>query len=121
MVISLGTVTGWGHERKHGVVQAVLKQVNVPILDNDFCTELWRKNGHYETLTDRMVCGGILNGGRDTCQADSGGPMVSRLKNGRFALVGVTSWGHGCGLKAQPGVYARVTNLKEWILEKTGY
>ena len=116
-----GTVTGWGHERKHGRVQMILKQVNAPILPNEKCIEWFRSNNKYDDITDRMVCAGISNGGRDTCQADSGGPLVSRLDNGRFALAGVTSWGHGCGDKNQPGVYARVTELKDWIVEKTGY
>ena len=116
------TMTGWGLDRRGGRVQEVLKEVNAPILSNEKCTEWFRSNGNYEDITDRMVCAGISNGGRDTCQADSGGPLVSRLDtNGRFALVGVTSWGHGCGDKNQPGVYARVTNLKDWIVEKTGY
>ena len=33
----------------------------------------------------------------------------------RNTLVGVTSFGSGCGDPDYPGVYARVTEVKQWI------
>jgi trypsin len=54
----------------------------------------------------------------DTCQGDSGGPIVTPLtpdgdptqpaNPDAWALVGVTSWGIGCGSPSYPGVYARL-------------
>jgi trypsin len=54
----------------------------------------------------------------DTCQGDSGGPITASLTSDTeptqpanpdaWALVGVTSWGTGCGNPAFPGVYARL-------------
>ena len=54
-----------------------------------------------------MICGGEQN--LDTCQGDSGGPLVANI-DGKFTLVGVTSWGKGCGGANSPGVYVDISH-----------
>ena len=47
-------------------------------------------------------------------QGDSGGPAQTEV-NGKWTLVGITSWGDGCGDPNSPGVYTKVSNYITWI------
>lgn len=51
----------------------------------------------------------------DTCQGDSGGPLVYYTKRGP-RLVGIVSFGPGCGLHDTPGVYTDVAYYRGWIV-----
>lgn len=57
--------------------------------------------------------------GRDSCSGDSGGPIIMK---GRGVMqdvqVGIVSWGHHlCGIKDYPGVYHRLSNSSDWVLD----
>ena len=54
-----------------------------------------------------MICGGDQD--LDTCQGDSGGPLIANI-DGKFTVVGLTSWGKGCGRLNSPGVFSDLSH-----------
>ncbi|CAL8361869.1 unnamed protein product [Merluccius merluccius] len=92
-----------------------LMEVSVDIIDRRVCNSSKVYSGR---VSKNMICAGDLNGGRDSCQGDSGGPLVCQDKDDRWFLVGITSWGGGCGRSQQPGVYTKVTSMLPWIQSK---
>ncbi|XP_077421997.1 transmembrane protease serine 13a isoform X2 [Vanacampus margaritifer] len=95
-----------------GEVSNELMEVTVDIIGTRECNNPLVYGG---AVTNNMVCAGHLEeGGRDSCQGDSGGPLVCQIDNVWY-LVGITSWGYGCGEVNKPGVYTRVSRLLPWI------
>uniref|UniRef100_F7FY57 Transmembrane serine protease 9 n=1 Tax=Monodelphis domestica TaxID=13616 RepID=F7FY57_MONDO len=106
-------ISGWGYLKEDFLVKPeVLQKATVELLDQALCASLYSN-----ALTDRMVCAGYLDGKVDSCQGDSGGPLVCDEPSGRFFLAGIVSWGIGCAEARRPGVYVRVTRVRDWILE----
>ena len=105
------TVSGWGTTSSGGNQPTVLNDVQVTVQTNAQCN-----SAYGGSITGNMIC--AADAGKDSCQGDSGGPMVVE-ENGKYAVVGVVSWGYGCALPQYPGVYARVTSKLDWILQNT--
>lgn len=98
-------VSGWGLLSENGISPNQLHYVAVPIVDDNLCVKTIGIN------PNTMVCAGrFMEGGADSCQQDSGGPLVV---NG--VLHGVVSFGNGCARPKLPGVYARVAHFRNWI------
>lgn len=62
----------------------------------------------YVVKAGQLCASSKLN--QDTCKGDSGGPLVWRGQ-----LVGLVSFGPGCGLTRTPGVYTDVRHFLPWI------
>ena len=52
----------------------------------------------------------------DTCKGDSGGPAFAMNSKGEWKVLGVTSWGKGCG---NGGFYGHAILAKCWIKKST--
>ncbi|XP_076766031.1 serine protease notopleural [Xylocopa sonorina] len=109
-------VTGWGRLYDEGPLPSTLQEVAVPVINNTMCEGMYRNAGYIEHIPHIFICAGWRNGGFDSCEGDSGGPMViQRARDKRWILAGVISWGIGCAVPNQPGVYTRISEFREWI------
>lgn len=110
--------SGWGSTQsgsQHGSDK--LLEVNVKVISNRACK---KKGGWYQTdVFPENIC--TLTPGKDACQGDSGGPLAYYYNN-KFYLIGVTSWGIGCGGKDSPGVWTDCINphILKWIRSNIG-
>ncbi|EAX05573.1 transmembrane protease serine 11E precursor [Homo sapiens] len=110
-------VTGFGALKNDGYSQNHLRQAQVTLIDATTCNE---PQAYNDAITPRMLCAGSLEGKTDACQGDSGGPLVSSDARDIWYLAGIVSWGDECAKPNKPGVYTRVTALRDWITSKTG-
>uniref|UniRef100_A0AAV2KZX4 Transmembrane protease serine 9 n=1 Tax=Knipowitschia caucasica TaxID=637954 RepID=A0AAV2KZX4_KNICA len=103
-------ITGWGSMREGGSLTNLLQKAAVSIIEQADC-----QLSYGNVLSPNMMCAGHMDGGKDTCLGDSGGPLACREPSGQWFIAGVTSWGHGCGRIGFPGVYTRMTSMRKWI------
>jgi trypsin len=109
------TTAGWGYTRESSFnLPRNLRKVSVPVVDRAQCNVAYKNK-----ITDRMVCAGLEQGGKDSCQGDSGGPLFSG-QGAERVLLGVVSWGEGCARAKKYGVYANVSAVLDWIHTTTG-
>ncbi|XP_066262592.1 serine protease filzig isoform X2 [Euwallacea similis] len=116
----MATVTGWGRLKYGGGVPSVLQEVQVPIMENHVCQDMFRTAGHSKVILESFLCAGYANGQKDACEGDSGGPLVVQRPDGRYELAGTVSHGIKCAAPYLPGVYMRTTYYKPWITSITG-
>ena len=104
-------VLGYGKTRA-GSQSSLLLGGKVYIWAQGDCENAY--NGRYPgRITALVIC---ANGpSTDSCQGDSGGPLMVGTEQ-----YGVVSWGDGCAIAGNPGVYTNVAPYLSWIWETTG-
>ena len=104
---------GWGKtsDGPRGRLSAQLQSISITVRGPDEANGCTLANGYANAIDDTVICAN--DKGRDTCQGDSGGPLV--VFDDRLVLVGLVSWGPGCGVFDRPGVYTRVASYTDWI------
>ncbi|KAG5858137.1 snake venom serine protease precursor [Bothrops jararaca] len=105
---SVCRIMGWGTiSSTEETYPDVPHCANINILDHAECQAAYS----WQPESSTTLCAGILQGGKDTCWGDSGGPLIC---NGE--LQGIVSWGaHPCGQPHKPGIYTKVSDYTEWI------
>jgi len=113
--------SGWGSIDPEGTEWGpTLKQEYAQLWSEEECNSV---NAYDGWVNDRMQCAGFhLTGSEDPerCNTlgfgDSGGPLVCRAEDGKWTLVGATSWSSFCSANGySPGVWARIQSMQDWI------
>ena len=114
------TVTGWGARVTFDLLGVSasdrLQAVTTTRRSDASCAA--SVGGDFDAQSE--LCAGEVTGFKDSCQGDSGGPLIVDGPGGAPALIGVVSFGFGCGVPTQFGVYARVadTPLRDWVTSR---
>jgi hypothetical protein len=96
------TALGWGRASYGGVPSCRLMRVRLELLEPRSCREAL--GPAFDDAS--MICATPAVLGQDVCIGDSGGPVLAGASLDDAAVIGVVSWGHGCG-NGMPGAYAR--------------
>ncbi|KAK8728788.1 hypothetical protein OTU49_008939, partial [Cherax quadricarinatus] len=111
-------VSGWGKDAfgNRGNFQHLLKEVDLPVIDQSVCQSALRNTrlGPQFTLHSGMICAGGEEG-KDACEGDGGSPLVCHNLDGSMQIAGLVSWGVGCGQRGVPGVYTNIPYYLDWI------
>jgi len=112
-------VAGWGKDSPTGNFNFIQNKVDVPLVDFDTCDRVMRREvGKRDfSLSRSEVCAGGQEQ-KDACDGDGGAPLVCQSKLGRWYVVGLVTWGIGCGKPGVPGVYANVHNMLDFIVSR---
>jgi secreted trypsin-like serine protease len=108
----IATALGWGSTTATaaGDFPDALRQTVIDVEPDSACAQVYGDG--YDAST--MLCAGMPQGGRDTCQGDSGGALVSGAP-GSTVVIGFTSFGGACGQAGAPGAYVRASVAAGWL------
>ncbi|XP_062554390.1 CLIP domain-containing serine protease B4-like isoform X2 [Armigeres subalbatus] len=100
---------GWGTNGTGEALSNIKMHVELKITNLDECEILFRSEPGEMHLCAKSSTDEV----GDTCDGDSGGPLMIELQ-GSWFQVGIVNFGLPCG-SIFPAVYARVSHFMEWI------
>jgi secreted trypsin-like serine protease len=89
---------GWGNLEEGGSSPDKLQNVKLNIYNDSVCLDIF--GSEFPKNFTTQLCAGDSNGGKDTCQGDSGGSLFIRDTIGgklKWVSAGVVSYGDECG------------------------
>lgn len=111
--------TGWGALQYGASINRDLMKVDLRYYATGQCKEVFPPQARLENGIDgdSQICAGGVDESKDTCQGDSGGPLQIKTSNSPaiYEVVGITSFGKGCGAINVPAVYTKVAHFVPWI------
>lgn len=108
----IATICGFGSSAFRQKARSHLYKTEIAIIDSRTCNSSFANS-----ITDNMICaGGMIANKRDACSGDSGGPLHLEVDD-HTTLIGVVSFGNDCATSGFPGIYTRVSNYYDWILD----
>lgn len=106
-------VIGWGLNASKslgGEMSQVLKEVDLESIPERYCRSEW---ADFDPST--QLCSG--SEGSSACKGDSGGPLLTRMSDGRVVQIGLVSYGTPeCGIESDaPTVYTKLNSYINFI------
>ncbi len=112
---TMATTTGWGDRNilpSQQDLPRLLREVEVPVVSDADCLAAYPDRRFPDWMVaEQSVCAGdLVDGGEDSCNGDSGGPLL--VPDGDDWLqIGIVSTGQGCALPRYPGIYTEVSSF----------
>lgn len=108
-VRSIMTVAGWGLTMEDNEKPAK-RDVSIQLWDTKDCNRIFH-------VDERHLC--AAETGKNSCNGDSGGPLMYEFDKRRMVLEGLVSYGvQDCKDNNYPGVYTRVRHFYNWLNQK---
>ncbi|XP_062898091.1 granzyme K-like [Mobula hypostoma] len=110
------TVAGWGRTSLCSEnASDTLQEVKLKVIGRKTCNSADYYN-HTPEVTQDMICVGDSKGRGDSCNGDSGGPLICHN-----TFRGIVSYGEKCADPKKPGIYTLLTKkYLDWIQNTIG-
>eukprot|EP00873_Tetraselmis_striata_P000624 jgi/Tetstr1/420888/TSEL_011951.t1 len=110
-------VMGYGFIDDNNNLSDALLEGVVPYRESSVCNEMFRqKFRRQDVVKTGMMCAGDASAA--ACRGDSGGPLISSSPASQWQedeLLGVVSFGAGCGPDGVPTVYTRLSTFADFL------